>query len=97
MEMFQYSICDMHFGIVKLNRFLSKFLKELPIECFSSILPSVNSDYSAIKKDSNRIVLTVFKKLKTISEETLSRAVEKFVHLCSKAFLSIRRKTFDHF
>ena len=34
MTMFQWSVCDMHFGIVKFNGFLSKLFYELQIEFF---------------------------------------------------------------
>ena len=55
--MFQYSICDLHFGIEKLNGFLSKFFKKNTNRMFLFNLAEcqVKSTYSAIKKDSNRI------------------------------------------
>ena len=60
MVMFQYSTCDMHFGIVKFNGLCQNSFKKLPIEYFCLILPSVKSAYSAINKDSDRTALKVF-------------------------------------
>ena len=56
MVMFQYSTCDMHFGIVKNYGFISKFFFKLPTECFSLIHYRVKSTNAALKKGLSRIV-----------------------------------------
>ena len=62
MVMFQFSTCDMHFGIVKFYGFLSKSFKNYRQNVFSFIHWRVKSANTALKKDSNRIALTVFEK-----------------------------------
>ena len=60
MAMFQYSICDMHFGIVKFNGFCQKLILKITDRFCSVIKPTVKSGNSAIKKNSNKIALMSF-------------------------------------
>ena len=73
MVMFQYSVCDKHLGVVKLNGFLTMFLKMINRMfcccCFFVcvcvfILTCVKPAYSAMKKDLNKVALslTVFQR-----------------------------------
>ena len=58
MVIFQYSICDKHIGIIKLNGFVKILLKITDRMVFSN-LTVCQARLFSIREDSNRIVLTI--------------------------------------